>query len=266
MKGNYAGFTLTALFLSLVLFMVGCTENNGTLPPDEEDPAYLPNTDGSFWTYSYQRYQNNVPTGDPFSVTNTFDGSAVIGNEIVQRLVRTVVGEISYEVFLFRDNEKNSYTMYGKEYYDGTRDMTDSVYFDPAWLWAQYPLAVGTNWQITNVAGISPLAVGLSADIDNDGKDDKVDVEINCSTIAKEDVTTEVGIFPGSYKVRRNYYITYYLTQGGESKLDFEQYFWFKPEKGTVKISGDEIGYPNGPSYTFEASLTSYDIKPLPGN
>jgi hypothetical protein len=245
------------------LFVVAC-EDNGALPPDEEIPEYLPNTDESYWTYSYQRYQNNVPLGEPFLVTDTFDGSTVIGDEAVQNLVRTVEGELPYQVFLFRDNDINTYTMFGREYYDGSRDMTGSVYFDPVWLWAQYPLSVGTNWQVVNVTGISPLAIGLPADIDNDGRDDTVDVEVNCSTVVKGDVTTEIGIFTDAYKVRRNLYVTYYLTQGGESKIDFEQYFWFKPEKGTVKMSGDEIAYPNGPRYTFEASLSDYDIKPEP--
>lgn len=245
------------------LFLTGCTED-GTTPPDEEIPEYLPNTDESYWIYSYQRYQNNVPLGEPFSVTDTFNGSTVVGGEAVQNLVRTVEGELPYQVFLFQDNDVNTYTMFGREYYDGSRDMTDSVYFDPVWLWAQYPLSVGTNWQVVNVTKISPLAIGLPADIDNDGKDDEVDVEINCSTVVKGDVTTDVGIFSDAYKIRRNIYVTYYLTQGGESKIDFEQYFWFKPEKGTVKMSGDEISYPNGPRYTFEASLSDYDIKPEP--
>jgi|GEM_PF-1264220 len=255
------GALLTAVFL---FSAVGCTEDNGTLPPDEEIPTYLPNTDGSYWTYEYQRYQNNVPLGDPFSVTYTFDGSTVVGNEVVQNFVRTVEEGLPYQVFLIQDNEINTYKMYGREYYDGARGLTDSVYFDPVWFWVQYPFSVGTNWQVVNVTGISPLAIGLPADIDNDGHDDTVDVEINCSTVVKGDVTTEVGIFTDAYKVQRNLYITYYLTQGGESKIDFEQFFWFKPEKGTVEMSGDEIGYPNGPRYTFESSLGEYDIKPLP--
>jgi len=259
------GFVLIgALFTAVILYSVfGCTED-GTTPPDEQIPTYLPNTDQSYWTYTYQRYLNNVPLGDPFSVTYTFDGSSVVGGEAVQNFVLAVDGELPYEVFLVQDNEMNTYKMYGREYYDGTRGMTDSVYFDPVWFWAEYPFSVGTNWQVVNVTEISPLAIGLPADIDNDGHDDTVDVEINCSTVVKGDVTTEVGIFTDAYKVRRNLYVTYYLTQGGESKIDFEQYFWFKPEKGTVKMSGDEIGYPNGPHYTFESSLSEYDIKPLP--
>lgn len=258
---DFQAGVVVVIALSL-LYAAGCTEDGGTTPPDEENPTYLPNTDGSYWVYSHQLYQNNVPFGDPASVTFRFDGSAVVDGEAVQRLVRTVDGLVQYEVFLTKDNERNTYGLYGREYYDGSRALTDYVYFDPPWSWIQYPLSVGTNWQVTNVLGISPVAVGLPADIDKDGKDDLIDVEINCSAIAKEDVTTLVGVFTNAYKVRREMFITYHLTQGGTSALEFRQYFWFKPEKGIVKMSGDDIAYPNGPRYTYESLLSDYEIEP----
>jgi hypothetical protein len=231
-------------------------------PPDVSngrDTLYYPNGDGSTWVYNYQRYLNNVPYGERFEFTETFDDKAVVGSRLAQRLVRFEAGAGDYEICFLYDDDENSVEEVGREFYVDGR-LAGGVYFDPAWAYLIYPLRVNRSWSEVKQSRLSPLCLGLAADVDNDGREDKVDVEIVRTIVTKEDLSLPMGTFEGCYKVRRTIYATFHMTQGGDVEMDYVQYGWFKPHKGFVQYTGDEIAVPNAARYTFLAQLTSYHV------
>ncbi|UCH78677.1 MAG: hypothetical protein JSU81_01640 [Candidatus Coatesbacteria bacterium] len=237
-----------------------CSNVDGPSPPGNgSDPLYYPNGDGSSWSYTYQRYFNNVPFGDPTEYAETFDGSVVVGGRTAQRLARFTPGLDEYQLFFLADDEKNVVAQWGREFYVGGR-LTGAVYFDPAWNFLLYPLRVNRSWSEAKQLRLSPLGLGLPADVDNDGRDDTVDVEIVCHVVTKEDLTIPLGTFEGCYKLRRTIYATFHMTSGGEAEITYVRYAWFKPNKGFVQYTGDEIYVPNGARYTFLAQLKSYRV------
>ena len=227
--------------------------NNG------RDTLYFPNGDGSSWTYDYQRYLNHVPHGDPFEFTETFDGEAVVGARLAQKLVHFETGGEEYELLFLYDDDENTVEALGREFYLDGR-MVGGVYLDPAWWYLAYPLRVNRSWSEAKQTRLSPLCLGLPADVDNDGRDDNVDVEIVRNVVTKEDVTLPMGTFEDCYKIRRTIYATFHMTQGGDVEVDYVQYAWFKPNKGFVQYTGDEIAVPNAARYTFLAQLKSYHV------
>ena len=231
-------------------------------PPDVNngrDTLYFPNGDGSTWTYDYQRYLNNVPHGEPFEFTETFDGEAVVGSRLAQKLIRFEAGGEEYEVSFLYDDDENYVEALGREFYAGGR-MAGGVYFEPAWAYLIYPLRVNRSWSEAKQSRLSPLCLGLPADVDNDGRDDNVDVEIVRNVVTKEDLTLPMGTFEECYKIRRTVYATFHMTQGGDVEADYVQYGWFKPHKGFVQYTGDELAVPNAARYTFLAQLKSYHV------
>ncbi len=251
---------MLAAAAALVIAAGGCSNVSEVPPGDGGDAGYFPNGDGSNWTYNYQRYFNNVPFGDAFDYVEEFDGDAVVGGRVVQRLVRFAAGAKEYEVYYLDDDDENHVAALGREFYSGAM-MTDAVYFDPPWSHFVYPLRVNRNWSEAKQDGLSPLCLGLPADVDNDGKDDAVDVEIIRAVVTKEDLTLPMGTFDECYKIRRTIYATFHMTQGGDAEMTYVQYGWFKPSKGFVQYDGDEVGVPNGARYTFLAQLTSYNVE-----
>jgi hypothetical protein len=243
-----------------LLFAVACS-NVGDAPTvgDGGDPLYYPNGDGSTWTYSYQQYFNNVPTGIATEYTETFDGEVVVGGHVAGRLVRLAPGAEDYEILFLADDEESGVVMPGREFYFSGR-LVDAVYYDPAWRYLVYPLRVNRSWAEAKQDRMSPLCLGLSADVDNDGRDDNVDVEIIRNVVTKEDLTIPMGTFESCYKIRRTIYATFHMTSGGDAEMSYVQYGWFKPNKGFVQYTGDEIYVPNGARYTFLAQLKSYHV------
>jgi len=250
------------LLAAAAAFALSTACSNVDEPPDVNngrDALYFPNGDGSTWTYGYQRYLNHVPHGDPFQFTETFDGEAVVGARLAQKLVRFQAGGEEYELLFLFDDDENTVEALGREvYYNGR--MSGGVYFEPAWAFLTYPLRVNRSWSEVKQTRLSPLCLGLPADVDNDGRDDTVDVEIVRNVVTREDLTLPMGTFEGCYKVRRTVYATFHMTQGGDVEMDYVQYAWFKPNKGFVQYTGDEISVPNETRYTFLAQLNSYRI------
>jgi hypothetical protein len=246
--------------LAAVALAAACS--NVGEPPDVSngyETLYFPNGDGSAWTYEYRRYLNNVPSEEPFDYTETFDGEAVVGSRLAQKLVRFQAGGEEYEVAFLYDDDENAVEALGREFYAGGR-MTGGVYFEPAWAHLIYPLRVNRSWLEVKQAGLSPLCLGLPADVDHDGRGDTVDVEIIRHVVTKEDLTLPMGAFEGCYKIRRTVYAVFHMTQGGDVEGDYVQYGWFKPQQGFVQYTGDEIGIPNAGRYTFLAQLKSYHL------
>jgi hypothetical protein len=243
------------------LLFAGACSNVGEPPTNGNgrDPSYFPNGDGSSWTYEYQRYLNNVPCGEPFDYTETFDGEAVVGGRVAQRLVRAEAGRQGYEVLYLEDDDENHVAKLGHEYYVGPL-MVDAVYLEPPWSYLVYPLRVNRSWSEAKQDRLSPLCLGLPGDVDNDGKDDTVDVEIIRTVVTREDVSLPMGTFEDSYKIRRTIYATFHMTQGGDVEATYVQYGWFKANKGFVQYAGDEVGVPNAARYTFLAQLESYNV------
>ncbi|NIT35182.1 MAG: hypothetical protein GTN49_01570 [candidate division Zixibacteria bacterium] len=236
-----------------------CSNVDGPPVGNGGDPRYFPNGDGSSWTYSYQRYFNNVPRGGPLEYTETFDGEAAVGGRVAQRLVRFAAGNEEYEISFLHDDEENYVVALGREFYVGGR-MTGAVYFDPEWSYLTYPLRVNRNWSEVKQLQLSPLCLGLPADVDKDGKEDDVDVEIVRTVVTKEDLTIPIGTFEGCYKVRRTVYATFHMTQGGDVEMNYVQYGWFNAGRGFVQYTGEEIHAPNAARYTFLAQLKHYHI------
>jgi len=237
-----------------------CSNVDGPPPVGNDgDPLYFPNGDGSSWTYSYQRYSNNVPHGEPFEYTETFDGEAAVGGRVAQRLVRFAAGNEEYEICFLHDDDENYVVALGREFYVGGL-MTGAVYFDPEWNYLTYPLRVNRSWSEVKQLKLSPLCLGLPADVDKDGKEDNVDVEIVRTVVTKEDLTIPIGTFEGCYKVRRTVYATFHMTQGGDVEMNYVQYGWFNAGKGFVQYAGDEVYAPNAARYTFLAQLKYYHV------
>jgi hypothetical protein len=250
---------LTAAAAALAL-AAGCS-NVGDRPPvgDGGAPRYFPNGDASSWTYSYQRYLNNVPSGDPSEYTELFDGEAVVAGLVTQRLVRFTSGVDDYEICFLHDDDENYVECAGREFYVGGV-LTGGVYFDRRWTELKYPLRVNGSWSEAKRENLSPLCLGLPADVDNDGRDDDVDVEIVRSVVTKEDLALPMGTFEDCYKIRRTVYAVFHMTQGGDVDESYVQYGWYKPTVGFVQYAGDEIAIPNAARYTFLAQLKSYRI------
>lgn len=247
-----------------VLALGAACSNVGDRPPvgDGGEPMYFPNGDGSRWTYACQRYFNNVPYGGPSEYTETFDGEAVVGGRVAQRLVRFAPAVDEYEILFLRDDDENYVEVLGREFYVGGV-MTGAVYFDPSWSYLTYPLRVNRSWSEAKQLRLSPLCFGLPADVDNDGLDDDVDVEIVRHVVTKEDLAIPIGTFDGCYKIRRTVYATFHMTRGGDVEMNYVQYGWFKPAVGFVQYAGDEIAVPNAAQYTFLAQLKSYRVAAL---
>jgi hypothetical protein len=221
--------------------------------------GYFPNGDGSTWTYDYQRYLNHVPYGESFEFTETFDGKAVVGPGLSQRLVRFAEGEDEYELLFLYDDDEDVVRTVAREFYAGGF-LIGGVYLEPMWAYLLYPLQVNRSWSEAKQTGLSPLCLGLPVDMDNDGNNDTVDVEIVRHVVTKEDLTLPMGTFEDCYKIRRTLYVTFLMTQGGDVEVDYVQYGWFKPQKGFVQYTGDEIAVPNETRYTFLAQLNSYHV------
>ena len=255
----YMRKTLSIAAAALAL-TAGCS-NVGDRPPvgDGGAPAYFPNGDGSSWTYGCQRYFNNVPYGEPSEYTETFDGEVVVAGRVAQRLVRFSPGVDQYEICFLRDDDENYVEGLGREFYVGGVP-TGAVYFDPPWEYLKYPLRVNRSWLEAKQQRLSPLCLGLPADVDNDGRDDAVDVEIVCHVVTKEDLAIPIGTFEGCYKVRRTVYAVFHMTQGGDVEQSYVQYGWFKPQKGYLQYAGDEMGVPNAARFTFLTQLKSYHV------
>ncbi len=251
----------TLTIAAAVLALASSCSNVGDRPPvgDGGAPMYFPNGDGSSWTYAYQRYFNNVPYGEPYEYVETFDGEAVVAGRVAQRLVRFAAGIDDYEIYLLRDDDENYVEGAGREFYAGGVP-TGAVYFDPLWHYLKYPLRVNRSWSEAKQQRLSPVCLGLPADVDNDGHDDDVDVEIIRHVVTKEDLAIPIGTFEGCYKIRRTVYAAFHMTQGGDVEMSYVQYGWFKPSKGYVQYAGDEIGVPNGARYTFLAQLKTYHV------
>lgn len=248
-------------FAASALALAASCSNVGDRPPvgDGSEPLYFPNGDASRWTYNYQRYFNNVPLGEPSEVTEVFDGDAVVGARVAQRLVRFFAGVPEYEILFLDDDDENYVEALGREFYVGGV-MKEAVYFDAAWNYFNYPLRVNRSWSEAKQLRVSPPGLGLPADLDHDGRDDTVDVEIIRHVVTKEDVAVPIGTFEGCYKIRRTVYATFHMTQGGDVETDYVQYAWFKPCEGFVQYAGDEITVPNAARYTFLAQLKSYHV------
>jgi hypothetical protein len=251
--------TLTIAAAALAL-AVACS-NVGDRPPtgNGDSPAYFPNGDGSSWTYAVQRYFNNVPYGDPYEFVEVFDGEVVAGGSVAQRLVRVAGGSEAYEISLLDDDEENYVEWLGREFYSAGLP-TGAVYFDPSWQYLYYPLRVNRSWLEAKQDGLPPSCLALPVDVDNDGHDDTVDVEIICHVVTKEDLTIPIGTFEGCYKIRRTVYAVFHMTQGGDVEMNYVQYGWFKPTRGYIQYAGDEICVPNAAHYTFLKQLKSYHV------
>ena len=249
------------LSAAAALALASSCSNVGDRPPvgDGGAPMYFPNGDGSSWTYNIQRYFNNVPYGEPYEYAETFDGEAVVSGRLAQRLVRFAAAVDDYEICFLRDDDENYVECAGREFYAGGVP-AGAVYFDPPWNYLTYPLRENRSWSEAKQQQLSPLCLGLPADLDHDGRDDNVDVEIIRHVVTKEDLAIPIGTFEGCYKIRRTVYASFHMTQGGDVETSYVQYGWFKPNKGYVQYAGDEIAVPNAARYTFLAQLKSYRV------
>ena len=156
-----------------------------------------------------------------------------------------------------RDDDDDEVTSWGREFAKEGKEPT-SVIFDPPWSALTYPLRVNRSWLEVKSKKLSPVALGLDADVDLDGRDDLVDVEAVVSCVAKEDLTVPSGVYPDCFKLRRTIYATFHMTSGGDVDCTYVQYGWFKPTVGYVQFTGDEITVPNGARYTFLSQLREY--------
>ena len=251
------------LYAATAVLALGAACSNVGEPPPQggDDVTYYPNGDGSRWTYRYQRYFNNVPSGEPYDYDELFDGTVEVDGREVQRLVRGARTGDDYELFFVRDDNGHYVVTYGRELYKGGR-MVGGAYFEPAWTTLIYPLAVNRTWSEVKQEGLSPLALGLPEDLDNDGQNDLADVESVCTVVTKEDLTIPMGTFEDCYKIRRTIYASFHMTAGGDVDETFVQYYWFKPGKGYIQETGDEVTVPNASRYTFLAQLEDYDLLP----
>ena len=251
----------TLIIAAAALALAGSCSNVGDRPPvgDGGAPMYFPNGDGSRWTYATQRYLNNVPYGEPSEYAELFDGEVVVAGRVAQRLIRFTAAGEEYEIYFLCDDDENYVECLGREFYV-TGVPTGAVYFDPPWYSLNYPLRVNRSWSEAKQQRLSPLCLGLPADVDNDGRDDAVDVEIIRHVVTKEDLAIPMGTFEGCYKIRRTVYAVFHMTQGGDVEMSYVQYGWFKPNKGYVQYAGDEICVPNAARYTFLAQLKSYHV------
>ena len=241
------------------LAALSCSNVNGPPSADGGQPAYFPNGDGSRWTYRYQRYFNNVPSGEPYYYDEYFEGTAVVDGVEAQRLVRAPRAATAWELSYVADDDENTVLLYGREFYTGALQ-TEAVYFEPPWSALVYPLTVNRSWSEVKQEGLTPAALGLPADLDGDGADDAVDVEIVCKTVTKEDLTLPIEMFPDCYKVRRTVYATFHMTTGGDVEETYVRYGWFKPGRGYVQYTGDEITVPNAARYTYLVQLEAYEL------
>lgn len=253
MNGRWCKYAGAAVILA-----AACSNVGSPPAPGEGDEAYYPNGDGSRWTYRYQRYFNNVPAGEPFNYTETFRGAVNTGGTTAQRLKRHVEGADYYVIAFIADDDAAVVSDYGREFYKGGR-MAAGAYFDPPWATLVYPLAVNRTWSVVKGEGFDPLALGLSTDVDNDSQPDTVDVEIVRTVVTREDLTLPMGNFPDCYKIRETIYAGFHMSSGGGVDETYVRYAWFKPGKGFVQYTGDEIGVPNGARYAFLAQLTEYE-------
>jgi len=255
---------MSRAFLTLAaagLLSAAACSNVGEPPlPGDGDAAYYPNGDGSRWAYRYQRYFNNVPYGDAYDYDDAFDGTAEVGGREVQRLVRKPRGSKDYELFFVGDDDANYVLTYGRELYKEGRMLT-GAYYEPPWTALVYPLAVNRTWSEVKQEGLSPAALALPEDLDNDGRLDMVDIEVVSTVVTREDLTLPAGTFEDCYKIRRTIYASFHMTAGGDVEAAYVQYYWFKPYRGYIQISGDEVTVPNAARYTFLSQLTSYDLK-----
>jgi len=242
-----------------LLALASCSNVDGPPHGGDGDPSYFPNGDGARWAYHCQRYLNNVPHGDPYDVGETFDGDVVVNGVVAQRLVRYCNGADQYDLLFLTDDDANRAAAWGREFYVGSR-MVGACYFDPSWSYLLYPLRVNYSWSEVNQRGLSPLCLGLEADVDGDGRDDTVDVEIIRTVVTKEELTLPMGSFQDCYKIRRTVYALFHMTQGGDVEMDYVQYGWFKPSVGFIQYTGDEIVAPNAARYTFLSQLQNYFI------
>lgn len=248
------------LAAAVLLAAASCSNVDGPVLPGDGDAAYFPNRDGSKWVYRYHRYFNLVPFGRPYDFVEEFTGSAVVAGGECQKLKRFVLGfEDTYEILFLADDEANYVRWWGREYY-AQGVLTTGVYFQPPWDYLVYPLRVNYSWSEAKRNSLTPAALGLPEDLDNDGRADTVDVEIVHSVLVKEDLSLPIGTFPGCYKIRRTIYATFHMTTGGDAEEVYVQYRWFKPDVGVVQSSGDEVSAPNAARYTFLASLKDYYI------
>jgi len=228
MKGK---ITIPILFVSLLLILT-CGEDN-----QQDLSKYIWNGDQSFWVYSVTG--TNI---EPYEQTTKINGTETINSINCQVFEQTISNDpSSLAKNYYTDNEKDTVNWYGTSHLtNGVEDYRTT--WDPVFLMFQYPFSINKTWVPFNKDGMKPTETPFLGpnmdddDIDNDGKDDNIDMSIIATVETTEDVVVPAGTFTGAYKIRYDVTIIFHLTRTPYPVTGQLTYYnWYKAEVGQVK-------------------------------
>ena len=164
---------------------------------------YYPNFVGNTWT---------LRSADPLEETVvTVTETAFISGREVNVLERRTQHGGTDKMYIF--TESDGVKMVRSIVNNGLLGVLTFDY-DPPEEFLPIPLEVGATWEITQDTKI---------------QDFKVQMKINASVLAKEDVTVPAGTFRNCLKIRQEYSIKAILN------ISLEMYMWLAPNIGLVK-------------------------------
>ena len=222
-------------------------EGQTTLGPGDQG-NYFPTAFGSTWGYQTTR----KVTGKPTIVFIT--GRSVSGSRVVSGVTETVFYEtnpsnsgIPEEDYFLKDGTGVANR--------GTSDSTDPItpllvpYYE-----ARFPLQTGHTFeQIPNTV------LGISLDIDGDGRNETVKVSSTTHVAGFETVTVPAGDFANSAKIETHISTTFILTRGDSVLVTGTETSWLAPGIGLVKrVTAVKS---RGISQTDAEELVSYSIE-----
>lgn len=251
----------TLLVAAVIPLVLSCSDD-GSTTPDGEINDYVPDADGSTWTYNV--IDNTKAT---YTSTETINGTRDVNGTSCQILERVDSDDPNsiYRTFFF-DNDTNMIRIWGTERVEnGT--VVNTIYYNTGVLVFVYPLSVGSDWEVISVEGSKPTEIPFIGgffeddDLDNDGTDDTVDMDMGATVASQGSVTVPAGTFEDTFKIDQHMDVTLHLTLLGDISVDGDQERWFKPYVGNIKNHLTlDYGNPAFPDYEETSELASYSL------
>ncbi|GBE26560.1 hypothetical protein BMS3Bbin03_00473 [bacterium BMS3Bbin03] len=243
----------------MVAMTIGCSKKSadkGTAPLTQN---YVPFKIGNLWTYRV----TPSDSGSAYTATQEIVGSSKInGHEVVVMEIKNTQDPENWTKQFFQVSN-NALLLYGWQSYDAVKGDTAKIFFPDGVQWVTLPFEENKTWSIYRYTGSlaeAPLVGSVlpSADLDGDGKPDRVVLAITGKSYSIETIQAAGKSFQ-AYKIDITINATVTLSQTHLTvpyTLKFGT-FWFVPEVGIVKMAQyDFYGKP-----TDVWLLESYSLK-----